>query len=657
MLKKLTFPSRTIHLDFHTGPWIPDVARDFNPKQFAQTFKDARVDSVTVFATCHHGHAYWDTKRPERHPGLPKGFDLLGRQVEALHSVGIQAPIYLSVMCNEFCANTHPEWVALHADGKRVAPLPLEPGWQIMDMSSPYQDYLAEQLAEVCKIFAPVDGIFMDMCWDQPSCTKWAFDAMLKKSLNPLDESDRKKYSRLVVYEYMARYNKILAQYQKTRPCHGIWYNGRPKTNLHIEKKFLRHVEIECLPTGFWGYAYFPYVARYVRPFGLPTLSHTGRFHKSWGDNGALKPQAALKYECCLMLSQGITCGVGDLLHPRGVPNKATYELIGSVYKYIESCEPFVAGAKTVSEVAVLVDPELGDQPGPAGLGTVRALQQLRKQFDILPLSGNLKPYKLAIIPETTHIDAALKTRLQAFLKAGGALIVSGLAALDSAGQPVMKELGFTAHGSSPFSHTFLRPAKEISTGIAEFDTVMYERGFRMTPAKGARTLCHIVEPYFERAVYHFSGHEYTPPDKLSRYAAAVQAGRTITFAVPLLEAFGKHANVPYRQILGNCIDRLLPSPLIRDQGPIHLEATVVRAPGRTVVHLISYIPARHADNLDMVHDPVPLVEMPISVRTDKKPQRVMLQPKGQELEFSFSDGYVHTRATVLDGHAMLVIE
>ncbi len=656
MLKKLKFPSRTIHLDFHTGPWIPDVGRNFDAKQFARTFKDAHVDSVTVFATCHHGHAYWDTKRPERHPGLPKGLDLLGEQVEALHSVGIQAPIYLSVQCNEFCANTHPEWIAFTPDGKRVG-FGLTPTWQIMDMSSPYQDYLAEQLAEVCKKFAPVDGIFMDMCWDQPSCTKWALDGMRKKGLDPLDEADRKKYSRFVVYEYMTRYNKILAQYQKDRPCHGIWYNGRPKTNLHLEKKFLRHVEIECLPTGGWGYAYFPYVARYVRPFGLPTLSHTGRFHKSWGDNGALKPLAALKYECCLMLSQGITCGVGDLLHPRGVPHKATYELIGSVYKYIEFCEPFVAGAKPVSEIAVIVDPDLGDNPGPAGLGTIRALQQLRRQFDILPPSGNLKSYKLVLIPETTRINAALKAKLQAFLKAGGSLIVSGPAALDADGQPAMKELGVVAHGPSPFSHTFLRPAREISTGIPAFDTVMYERGFRMTPAKGARTLCHIVEPYFERAFDHFSGHDYTPPDKVSRYAAAVQAGRTVTFAVPLLEAFGKHANTPYRQILGNCIDRLLPNPLIRDQGPTHLEATVVRAPGRTAVHILSYLPARHAENLDQVHDPVPLVNMPISVRLPKPPRQVTLQPKGEKLEFTYQDGYAHTTVTVLDGHAMIVFD
>ena len=417
---------------------------------------------------------------------------------------------------------------------------------------------------------------------------------------------------------------------------------------------------MEALPTGGWGYAYFPYVSRFVRPLGLPTLSHTGRFHKSWGDNAALKPRAALLYECCQILSQGLTLGIGDLLHPRGVPNKATYELIGSVYEYIERCQTLVAGASHISEVAVVINPELGDNPGPAGLGAVRALQQLRQQFDLVPPDAGLAAYRLVIVPETTPVDAGLKAALQAHLKAGGALIIVGPAALDVNGQPIMEELGIVAHGDSPYTHTFLRPDPAVAQDMAAFDTVMYERGFRMTAAEGAETLCKVVEPYFERTFDHFSGHDYTPPDRLSSYAAAVQRDRAITLSVPLLTAFGKHANVPYRQLLGNCIRRLLPQPLIVDGGPAHLEATAVRregATGATIVHLVSFVPSRQGENMDIVTDPFPLVDMPIAVRLDAAPQSVSLQPAGEALGFTYRDGYAHTRVTVLDGHAMLVLE
>jgi hypothetical protein len=659
MSDQLVFPLRTIHLDFHTGPQVTDVGKDFNPQQFAQTFKDALVDSVTVFAKCHHGLLYYDTNHPARHPSLPRDLDLLGEQVKALHGAGIRAPIYLSIQCDEYAANTHPEWIALTPELRHVkrGGSAYQAGWQIMDMSSPYQDYVADQIDEVLRKFAPVDGLFLDMCWDQPSSSKWAIDGMKKKGLDPREETDREKYARMVAHEYMARFRDMLENAQKGHAPAGVWFNSRPKTNLHVEKKFLRHVEIEALPTGGWGYAYFPYVARFVRPLGLPTLSHTGRFHKSWGDNGGLKPHTALSYECAQILSQGLTLGVGDLLHPRGVPHPEVYQLIGSVYRHIAACQPFVVGAKHLSEVALVVNPDLGDNPGPSGLGAVRALQQLRQQFDVVPPDTDFASYRLVIIPETTRVDSDLRASLQTYLKNSGALILSGQAGLEESGQAALPEMGIEVHGLSPYTHTFMRASDEVRLGLPEFDFVMYEQGYRMTPTSGARSLVQVVEPYFQRSYDHFSGHEYTPPNQVSPYAAAIQNGRVITFSVPLLEAFGKHASLAYRQILGNCIALLLPDPLIRDQGPAHLEATAVRRDQTTIIHLISFLPSRQAENLDIVHDPFPLVNMPISIRLDAAPSRLTLQPAGLELHFTYSDGYAHTTVTLLDGHAMLVFE
>lgn len=653
----LDFPKRTIHLDFHTGPMIPNVGRDFNPDEFARTFKEAHVDSVTVFAMCHHGHLYYDTGHPARHPGLPTGMDFLGLQVKALHKAGIRAPIYLSVQCNEYAANEHPDWIALTPELQQVKGnnSAFMAGWQILDMSSPYQDYLAGILSDVLSRFAPVDGIFMDMCWDQPSCSKWAVAAMLKKGYDPRREDDRARYAREVVYQYMERYRNMVEEAQKKYKSAGIWFNSRPKTNLNIEKKYLRHVEIEALPTGGWGYTYFPYVARFVRPLGLPTLSHTGRFFKSWGDNSSLKPEMALKYECCQILSQCLSLGVGDLLHPWGVPSKPVYNLIGKVYEYIEKCEPYVEGAKLVSQIAVIVDPELGDNPGPSGIGTVRALQQLCQQFDILPPDAELEQYELVIIPESTKMDNPLKDKLRAYLKSNGSLIVSGPAALDEDCNPAMAELGFDAHGMSPYSHTFLHADEKVAKGLADYGYVMYEWGFRMTPRPGADVMATVGEPFFERDYNHFAGHEYTPEGSISKYAAAVKCGRAITFSVPILEAYGKHAAPNYRTLLGNCINLLI-EPMVLSEGPASLEATVVKRQNALIIHLISFCPERRAERLDIVEDPLPLVDMPIAVKIDKKPSKVFLAPVEKVLAFEYHDGYIHTRVTVLDGHAMLVI-
>ncbi len=660
----LAFPKRTVHLDFHTGPDVPDVGADFDAETFADAYARAHVDSVTVFAKCHHGNLYYDTAHPARHPSLKPGFDLLGGQIEALRRRGIRAPIYLSVQCDEYAANAHPEWIALTPEMQRVkywTTSAFTAGWQILDMSSPYQDFLAEQLHEVLKRFAPTDGIFMDMCWDQVSCTKWAIDGMKKASLDPTSAEDRALYARQVAHQYMGRYRDMVEQAHRGRPPAGVWFNSRPKTNLAVEKQFLRHIEIEALPTGGWGYAYFPYVARFVRPLDLPTLSHTGRFFRSWGDHGGIKPAMALKYECCQILSQGMTNGVGDLLHPRAVPNPAVYDLIGKVYAHIEACEPFVEGGTPLADIAVLVDPALGDSPGAAGFGMVRMLQQLQQQFDLLPPDGDLSSYAVVIVPESTPVDAALHDRLEAYLESGGGLILSGESAFDAEGRPRFERQRITVTDPRPTTHLFLHPAECVGEGLSGFAQVMYEPTRRIRPQGDGLALVRLGSPYFPRSYDRFSGHEYTPeapvaPDALSD-AAVVQGDRVITFAPPIFTTYGNHPSPWFRQLFGNCLRRLLPDPLILADGPSRLETTVVQTPTRKAVHLLSFSSERRADGLDVVEDAIPLVEMPLSIRCASAPARVSLQPVNRSLDFEHRDGRVHTRVSMNEGHGIVVLD
>lgn len=667
-MNPLFFPRRTIHLDFHTGPDVPDVGASFDPERFAATFAAAHVDSVTVFAKCHHGLLYYDTDRPERHPGLRRDLDLLKEQVDALHAVGIRAPVYLSVQVDEYAATTHPEWVAQHPDLRlvrwgepsRTVGSVFTPGWHILDMSSPYQDYLADQTLEVLEHLGVVDGLFMDMCWDQPSSTQYAIAGALAEGLDPATAEGRDAYARISALRYMRRFQDLAAPYISPEVASGVWFNSRPKTNLHVEAALLKHVEVESLPTGGWGYAYLPYVARFVRPLGLPALSHTGRFHRSWGDNASLKPLAALTYECSQILSLGLTNGVGDLLHPSGMPNPAVYERIGKVYAHIEACEPFQEGTEPVAEIALVVDPELGDAPGAAGIGAVRMLQQLRHQFAIVPPTADLSPYSLVLVPETTTVDDPLRAALSDHVARGGAVVLVGDALVGPDGSAALSEAGVTVEGPSPFANTFLRSLSPAIPDLGQ-DTVVYDRGLRMRPEDGTEVLVGTVEPYFDRTWQHFSGHSYTPPQDLSPWAAVTRNGRVVAIAEPLLTSYGRFGNEVHRIVLEHVLDLLLPRPVLRATGPLHLETTVRRGPDRTVVHLLSYLPTRVGSGLggdiDLVYDPVPIVDVDVEIACEQEPSGATLEPAGTPLPLRWADGVAHTTVTVLDGHAMIVLK
>ncbi|HEV2292875.1 MAG TPA: alpha-amylase family protein [Tepidisphaeraceae bacterium] len=654
---------RQVHLDFHTSPAIRDVGVEFDAREFARTMKVTQVDSVTVFAKCHHGHLYYQTKHPARHPGLSRGLDLLGQQVDALHAQNIRAPIYISILCDEFAADNNPEWVALNPDGTRVGRGPLSNvngGWQILDMSSPYQDYVAEQTREILQRFKPVDGIFFDMCWDQPSVSRYAKTEMAQWGLSPADEQDRIRHAHRVALAYMKRFYEMVRASSKGAT---VFFNGRGHGNLREEMAYQTQHEIESLPTGGWGYAYFPKNVRLARTLPTPYMGMTARFHKSWADFGGLKPQPALDYETQQMIANGARCSIGDQMHPRGTLDAGAYELIGRTYAHIAACEPWLTGASALAQIAVLQPPERkvgqGSKP-PAGAseGVVRMLTQLKHQFDLVDVGGSLDGYELLILPDAVELDDALLRKVRAFLKDGGRILASGTSGLSTdARQLLLGELGVRPHGMSPFTTTYIRFAKPIALDVPPSDHVMYERCVRVTPAKGTGTVARVVEPYFERTWDHFSSHFQTPAERLTRYAAATLNGQAAYIAAPIFGAYARHGSIPYRLLVRNLLDKLLPDPLLRVAAPAATEATVMRQNHRTIVHLLHYSPERRTEKLDLIEDVIPLFDLPLSLRTMRPPQRVYVAPQQTPLEFEHLAGRVNLRVPEVRGHVMIVFE
>jgi hypothetical protein len=652
-------PMRQVHLDFHTSEFIPDVGRDFDANEFAATFKRAHVNSVTVFAKCHHGHLYYKTNRAERHPGLKPGLDLLGEQVKALHAAGIRAPIYISIQCDEYAANRHPEWLATKSDGAIVksSGSVFKPGWQILDMSSPYLEYLVEQTTEVLRKFKPVDGIFFDMCWDQPSCSHWAIAGMQKAKLDPESETDRNKYAHQVSLGYMRRLFELVKSHSKDAT---VYFNSRLLSEFADDLPYQTQVEIEALASGGWGYMYFPRHVRYMRTFPRLYLGMTARFHKSWADFGGLKNYAALEYETSQMIAHAAACSIGDQLHPRGRPDPAAYELIGQAYQRIADREPWLVGAKPVTEIAAVIQPNAQEDDRSTWTkeaGITRMLSQLKHQFDFVSESSNWDQYDMLVLEDISLTDT-LAAKIRRHLKRGKSLLVTGTTGLSlDAKKFLISEIPAEPHGLSPYTTTYLRFDKSVP-GIPDSDHVMYDRSIRVTESKGAKVIARVVEPYFERTWEHFSSHFQTPPAKVSRYAGAVVKNRVGYVAYPIFASYATHANLPCRWLVSALLEKLLPEPLVRVNAPSSTEVTVTRQDGRTIVHLLQYCPERRGKDLDLIEDVVPLFNVELSLRLARKPSGVYrLTPQPEQLEFDYRGGRVNIVIPEVRGHEMIVLD
>ncbi|MBN1399909.1 MAG: beta-galactosidase, partial [Anaerolineae bacterium] len=274
---------RQVHLDFHTSEAIPGVGSDFDGEAFAQTLQRAQVDSINLFARCHHGWIYHDSERyaERRHPHLTR--DLLREQIEACHTRDIKTPVYITVQWDHYTAQRHPEWRVVTPEGRLQGNTgPYEAGfWNLLCLNTPYVDWLKGYVQEVIETL-PVDGLWLDIV-DARDCSCWhCRQGMLEQGLEPMHREDRLLYGRQVLQRFEREMTTLIHAHN---PDLLIFYNSGHVGPQHrpILDNYT-HLELESLPSGGWGYLHFPTAARYARTLGIDHLGMTGKFHTSWGD-------------------------------------------------------------------------------------------------------------------------------------------------------------------------------------------------------------------------------------------------------------------------------------------------------------------------------------------------------------------------------------
>ena len=233
-----------------------------------------------------------------------------------------------------------------------------------------------------------------------------------------------------------------------------MFYNGQVRVGMRPYLKHYTQIEVESLPGGGWGYTHFAVMSRYVRNFGLEYLGMDGRFHRTWGDFGSLRNQAALDYECFRMLAQAGKCSIGDQMHPRGRLEPAVYNRIGNTYKSVEEKEPWCIGARAVTEIGVLSTSKstLAGLVATSDAGAINILTELHYQFDVLDRDSDFSRYKVLILPDSHRFDQGLLQKVRSYLAGGGKLILSHESGLDVEGkQFVMEEMGVEYLGPSPY--------------------------------------------------------------------------------------------------------------------------------------------------------------------------------------------------------------
>lgn len=670
---------RQIHLDFHTSEHIPEIGADFDPVDFVSTLKAAHVDSVTIFAKCHHGWSYYPTKIGAPHPQLARP-DLMGEMVKALAAADIESPIYISVQWDERSAREHPEWRAMSATNRFQHALPadpssgkqLSPAWHTLCLNhAGLRQYILDQAREVASNYE-TQGLFFDIILTPDCVCPACIERMLANGLDPDNPADRLRNDEDVNEAFRQEISSALfAEFPGLRVfynCGHIHKQGRKRFSTYT------HLELESLPTGGWGYDHFPSSARYAATLGMDFLGQTGKFHTSWGEFGGFKHPDALEYECAQMVALGAKCLVGDQLHPRGSINHDTYDSIAPAYRRIERLEPFARGARQVSEVAILSAEHfnpVGSRNSASDDGAAQMLLELHLPFDVLDRYADFSAYKVLVLPDEMTLDPATITKLQTFVDEGGRIIASWHACLDAAGGFALDFGLALTDGPIAFKPSYVKADKALDKAMPGTPFVMYETADTVTTT-GATVLGELYPSYFNRSYRHWSSHQQTPDDpQAAALGVAVSEHHGLAYiAFPVFRLYRAMGQPLYKYIVRGLLRRLLPKPVFETDLPSSGRAalTVQAEQNRHILHLLYGAPQVrgkdvHGDDgstrvMEMIEDVPKLGPVTARIRLQRPPERVYDAISGEEIAWTCDDdGAIALTLPGLHIHCAVVLE
>ena len=666
---------RQIHLDFHTSQQLTNIGGEFDAAAWAQQLVDAHVDSITCFARGHHGMIFYETEaHPERrHPRLQ--CNLLAQQIEAAHSRDIRVPVYTTIQWDYYTAQEEPQWLQVAADGSIQGQKPYQAGFYAkLCLNTPYVDFLNAHVDDMFAQLPAVDGLFFDIVQDQDcSCTACRLE-MLAQGLDPSSDGERRTFGQGVT----DRFKRDMSAHVRShsQECTIFYNSGHVGPRQRATGETYSHWELESLPSGGWGYMHFPLSQRYARTTGHDSLGMTGKFHTSWGDFQSYKNEAALQYECFQMLALNAKCSVGDQLHPTGRLDRATYDLVGPVYREVARKEPWCRGARALTDIGVFTLEEFtGERLTAETVGAVRMLQEGGHQFDVVDSQTSWDGYRVLILPDGVPLDGYLASKVNDYLAGGGKVIASFESGLkpdlsdfalpawgvSKTGEGPLDANGETARGrhfGSGDYVDYLRAEGMLAAGLRNTEYVMYMRGLEIEAAEDSEVLARVVPTYFDRTWQHFCSHRQTPSSGEPAGPAATRMGDVIYFAHPIFRQYHRNAPRWCKQLLLNALDMLLPDPLLRHSGPTGMLTALNEQPeqNRMVLHLLHYVPERRGLDFDVIEDVLPVYDISVSLKLPGPVTGVRCVPDREALDFIEDRGRLKFSVPEVKGHQIVEI-
>lgn len=619
---------RAIHIDFHTMDGIKNFGDEFCAEEFAETLSKAEVNYVTVFGQCNLGYSYYNTKIGVPYPYM-KG-DMLGDIVRECHKRNITVVGYMNVGFNGQQSTIHKDWCKVPEDNSDVLTM-------MCLNSKEYRNYVLETIKELLDY--GVDGIFCDcMYFVACYCDKCRADMVsLGIDINDKDKAGDFTYSAILS---LAKDIRNVVPEDKYLYLNGIAYDDILDCNDHIE--------VECLPSGGWGYDYFTTQVSYARKLNKNTWYMTGRFQASWGDFGGFKTKAAIENDIYDALCQGVNFGIGDHMHPVKNLDKHIYDTVSDIYKDVKKYEKWTEGTEFYSEIGILRNKSVY-KPTSSYMGVSRMLSELKYCYDFINEDMDFDNYSLIILPDEVKLTDKLINKLNNFTQNDGKLLCSGNSAIVEE-RFALDGFDFIDYVGEDINDN---PYYCINSEENPFIWAMYEKGILML-VSAEDVYANYVEPHLKGAPHSPHGLVYNPPAKKTNYAAAAIKNNFAYISFPVFKAYFNTASVFHKELVQAIISKILPNPIVLAKNvPSTARVTVTAGNNYKLVHIKSTFPELRGKT-NIIEEHVRLNGCKISIRG--KYSSVKKLPDMVKIPVTIKDGYTEFETAEINGYSMFLI-
>ena len=662
--------------DMHIEEWSPEFLSQFNPEEYVENLKRAKVKNAMIYFQSHVGLCYYPTGSGKMHNAFIGKEDMIRKVTELCHEAGISVTGYYSLIYNNYEHDRHPKWRIVGKDGKSerekcvanrldFAAAGVNRYGYCCPNNQEYRAFVKEQIREMAECFE-FEGFFFDMLfWPQichcDSC-KERWEKEVGGDIPDLFDTEHPNWRKHIEKrrEWMGEFAMWATEELKAVAPHASVEHNFASGISHINHRCVdERVNDACDYAG--GDLYddmyrHSFACKFYRNFSKnqPFEYMFSRCEPNLGMHTTLKPKDVMLSAMFMTAAHHGATLVIDAIDPIGTLDERVYGQIGEVFERQIPYEPYLSDGNMIEDMGLyysLKSKLVEYNPLSNHDGALFAAETLIRNnfcFGVTNGSVPISHYDTLIFPCPGNEDDCDKERLIEYVKNGGKLYFSG-----TNNSEFLKEFfGAECIGHTEEQIVYIAPNGKYPQALGRFNE-KYPLQFEGHAPKiigmdSEDVIATVTLPYTKQDVVEFASIHSNPPGMPTEMPAlAVKPygkGKVLWSAFPI----ECRRTAEYKRTFALLLQHVLePRQTIVTDAPHDVEVIGFRKEKAIQINVVLLNEEERARKVE---------DIQVSVQCDKAPEQVVLLPNNQSVSYRYENSMVSFTVSDLDIFAMYEI-